>query len=297
MRRCRSGCAIAARPSGVARPPQHHAPRHVGRLEDHAARHLRLADAPFDEDDRDLADRAAAAVRLVEHLDEERVAVRDDPLERHLGQRFAAPAAEAAGAVGDRHPGHAADVAVGEGAQDQPVQRPVDDADALQVARADDQVMAAAQRHLHHLGQVLGIVREVRVHLADEVLGAGARQRQRLDVGAAEPLLAGAVQHLDAVGELAGQRVGDLAGAVGRLVVDHHHAEAGMRDDVAHQPGQVLPLVVGRNQDERRRDGGGGRRDGGAGRWRDRVHSRDRLHEASPLRQRRFATRRARPRR
>src|SRR6187431_1535041 len=77
-------------------PPQDHAPRHVGRLEDHAARHLRLADAPFDEDDRDLADRAAAAMRFVEHLDEEGVAVRDDPVERHLGQRFAAPAAEAA---------------------------------------------------------------------------------------------------------------------------------------------------------------------------------------------------------
>ena len=66
-----------------------------------------------------------------------------DALEGHLGQRLPPPAAEAAGAVGDGHPRHAADVAVGEGAQDQPVQRPVDDAHALQVARADDQVVAA----------------------------------------------------------------------------------------------------------------------------------------------------------
>ena len=54
-------------------------------------------------------------------------------------------------------------------------------------------------------------------------------------------------------GMLARQRVGDVAGAVGRLIVDHHHAHVGMR----HQPGdehrQVRALVERRHDDQRAR--------------------------------------------
>src|SRR6187397_3089673 len=43
-------------------------------------------------------------------------------------------------------------------------------------------------------------------------------------VRAAEPARARAVHHLHASGELDGQRIGDLARAVGRLIVHDHHA-------------------------------------------------------------------------
>ena len=96
---------------------------------------------PLDEDDRHFADARAARVRFVDHLDEKRVAVGHDAVERQLRQRLAAPAAEAAGAVVGAQPGDGTDVAVGERAEDDALQRPVDHADAVQVARPDDDVV------------------------------------------------------------------------------------------------------------------------------------------------------------
>jgi hypothetical protein len=68
-----------------------------------------------------------------------------------------------------------------------------------------------------------------------------------VQVGGAEALLSGPVQHVD-VGVGTGQLVGQVAGAVGAVVVGHQHV--GARDGGA-QPAEdqreVLPLVVGRD--------------------------------------------------
>ena len=129
------------------------------------------------------------------------------------------------------------------------MQRPVHDADAVQVARADDDVVVGGGRDERR--QVLGIVRQVGVHLADEVdVGLRDRLLQAVDIRAAEPALAGAVHDLDAAGILDRQRIGDRAGAVRRSIVDDQHAETGVREHAAREQRQVVALVVGRDDDE-----------------------------------------------
>ena len=66
------------------------------------------------------------------------------PVERQPRERFAPPAAESAGAVARRELRDRADVLVRERAEKDPVQRPVHDADAIQIARADHDVVVAA---------------------------------------------------------------------------------------------------------------------------------------------------------
>ena len=82
-------------------------------------------------------------------------------------ERLAPPAAEPARAVGGRDAGDGPHVAIGERAQEDPVQRPVHDADAGQVPRPDHQVVLLGG--LRQRRQVLGTVRKVRVHLEDEL--------------------------------------------------------------------------------------------------------------------------------
>src|SRR5262249_14778284 len=67
--------------------------------------------------------------------------------------------------------------------------------------------------------QVAWIVREIGVHLDQEVRAAGQRVSESRRVGRAEALLARAVKPLHQI-ELRGEAVCDRAGAVGRVVVD-----------------------------------------------------------------------------
>src|SRR6188768_755204 len=113
--------------SGMSARAEHEPPRHDQRLQQHVGRQLRLPLAALDEDDGDLADAKAASAPLIEHLDEERVAIRDHVGDRHSLQGLAAPAAVAAGTVRRRERRDEADVAIAEGAEENPVQRPVDD--------------------------------------------------------------------------------------------------------------------------------------------------------------------------
>jgi hypothetical protein len=77
-------------------------------------------------------------------------------------------------------------------------------------------------------------VGEVGVHLEDQ-LGPGVKGAAKTgDVGGAESLLAGTVQHLDVVVP-GGEPIGDQAGAVGTCVVD---------DEDAPRSGQVLARRV-----------------------------------------------------
>jgi hypothetical protein len=63
------------------------------------------------------------------------------------------------------------------------------------------------------------MMREICVHLDQEVRAAGERVGESLAVGLAEALLAGAVKHLDPV-ELGRQAVRDRSGPVGRVVIN-----------------------------------------------------------------------------
>src|SRR5205814_1560671 len=86
---------------------------------------------------------------------------------------------------------------------------------------------------------------EVGVQVLQQVVPVRHRVPHGREGGGAQAELAGAVHHLDA-GVLGGQFVGQPAGAVGRVVVDHQHVRVrGVGVDVGDQRGQVVPLVVG----------------------------------------------------
>ncbi len=91
-------------------------------------------------------------------------------------------------------------------------------------------------------------MREVRVHRADEVGSLGQRPLEASDVGRAQPQLARTVDDLHAPVALRRQSIGDRAGAVGRVVVHDGDVRARrQREQLGHQPLDVFPFVVRRN--------------------------------------------------
>jgi len=95
-------------------------------------------------------------------------------------------------------------------------------------------------------------VREVAVHLQDELSIAREHPIEAREVRAADPLLRRAVEDVEPR-KLPCEAVGDLARAVGRSVVDDEHAIAARVEHVAeraHERLDVVPLVVGRDADD-----------------------------------------------
>ena len=194
-----------------------------------------------------LADPGAVTQGFVEGLDEERVPVGDQPVERDAAERLPPPAAEAAGAVGDRRARDRPHVAVGRHAERDAVERPVHDVDAVQVAGADHHVERLGRRNQRR--QVRGAVRQVGVHLTDEVGVAREHAPEPVDVGPAEAPAPAAVQDVHPPRMLAREGVGHRAGAVGRVVVDDEHAVVALPEHVRDQHGEVVALVVGGDHD------------------------------------------------
>ena len=131
---------------------------------------------------------------------------------------------------------------------------PVAQAAAGDVARAEREVGAAGDA-VEQRGQVGRVVREVGVHLDHVPAPRAQRVLEARHVGAAEAGLARPVEDLDVVAR-GRQRVGDLAGPVGRAVVDHQHADAraARRSTRVHERLEVLGLVVGGEDDPGRHE-------------------------------------------
>src|SRR5262249_51008907 len=238
------------RMSGAARPAEHETPRHDQGFDQHAGGQLRLADPALDEDDGDFTHPEFPELRLVQHFGEEGVAVGHHAGDRELRERLAPPAAEAARAVARREARHEANVAVRERAQEDARERPVHHADAAgSVAGADDGIVVRARAH--QIRQVLGPVRQIAVHLADEVRGALVqRVRQAVHVGASEPARSGTVHHLDASRVLLDEAVGNRARPVGRAVVHDEQAEARVLQHARREQREVILFVIGRRDYE-----------------------------------------------
>jgi hypothetical protein len=103
-------------------------------------------------------------------------------------------------------------------------------------------------------------VREVGVHLEDQVGPVGERHVEAGEVGAPESLLVRPVEHADAL-DLPGQAIGDLTGAVGRVVVHDQDRvlEPGalqLRQGGPNERLDVLGLVVGREDEPGSGQGG-----------------------------------------
>ena len=186
-----------------------------------------IFDAPtvaVDERDRHLDHLEAGPFRAVCQLDLERVAlgahrVQVEPLEHAPPE-----ALEAAGRV--LTPMRRKKPRVGGGAaRDEPAHyAPVPDAPALHVARAEHQVGALLGRR-DQPRHVVRVVREVAVHLEDQLRALRERVCEAGDVRRAEAFLPLPVQDVDEA-ELRGQLVGELTRPVRRVVVDHEHAVA-----------------------------------------------------------------------
>src|SRR5439155_12325211 len=131
------------------------------RLHDDPPRHLRLADPPIPERDRDLDDPCAGAARPMRHLDLEHVAAGVDAVERDGLEGGSAPGLESAGEVpwseAEDRPGEEAAAA----ADDPATEAPVEHGTAARVARADDEVRRAVPDGPDEGRERRGIVRPV----------------------------------------------------------------------------------------------------------------------------------------
>ncbi len=219
------------------------------RLHDDPSTHLRLADAPVAERDRCLGDARPAARCPERHLDLEDVAAGVDAVERDRRKRRRAPRLEPAGEVmraeAQDVPGEDAAAA----GDDPPPDAPVDDAAARRVARPDHEVGRSAGDRGDEGRQRCRVVRPVGVHLDHDLGPAGERNAEAVEVGPPEPLLFGPMADADpGVGGC--ELVRDLAGAVGRSVVDDEERRSGqaLQDRGGDRP-DVLRLVVGRQDD------------------------------------------------
>ena len=112
--------------------------------------------------------------------------------------------------------------------------------------------MGRAERQ--QLGQHLRRMREVRVHLYDEVGRQRERPPEALLVRRTDAEPGTVVDEVDPrVG--GGERLDRRRRAVGRVVVDHQDIAVGGRADGGDELRNVLALVVGRDDDDRARHG------------------------------------------
>src|SRR5712692_3743028 len=189
----------------------------------------------------------AEAARAEDHLDLKGVPLRAHLVEPDVRQQVSGVAAVAGGGVVRLHTQQQAAVGVGALRQQPAPQRPSLDRAAGNVSRAEGQPAALAGR-VHDRLQVLWPVRYVGVHLHEQLRTVFEAEPERVLVGAAQPQLAGTVQHAHAwIG--GSELVGNLPRAVGGAVVDDHHVVAQLANR-AHHTLNVLVLVVRRQHHE-----------------------------------------------
>ena len=217
-----SGVAVGSEPAGQrAQPDQRHLP---DRLEHDRAVHLRGAVLAVGERDRDLDDAEAGAAHAVRRLDLERVALRVDRVERDRLEHAAAEALEAAGQV--------ADAALEEDLRvDVPAERdePAQQRPSSGSSRRARSASRARGRRRPRPPRSAAARPSGRAR-SRSPSRARARRRRRARAGSrrgtrarALPCRRGAARRPSVLGR---EPVGELAGAVGRGVVDHEHAVA-----------------------------------------------------------------------
>ncbi|EAU64893.1 hypothetical protein STIAU_5457 [Stigmatella aurantiaca DW4/3-1] len=232
-------------------------PHHGEGLEEDLPAHLRVADPPILENDGHLLDGEALLEGAVGEFDLERVAGALHLAELDGLQHPAVKALEAARQIVGVHPENGARVERAAAADELPANAPVHRAPPRDVARAQHQVCSPLGR-IENRREVPRIVAEVRVHLDDVGVARIERPAEGGQIGAAKPLLLLPVKHPDA--RLLGrQRVGDLPGAIRRVVIDDEDVHPGL--GLEHRTGDgldVLRFVVGGDADQRSVHGAAG---------------------------------------
>ena len=155
-----------------------------------------------------------------------------------------AKAFESAGTVGQPqtrdHSGvHACKIAEHEAAQG-----PVYNTDAVEISGPDDEVVLV--HLLQKTRQHRRVVGEIRIHL-DNVIGPFLQGvLEALPIGRSQPELARTVQDMDP-SVPRGHTVGDFSRTVRRIIVNNENLEMPpLGKDIAGQPFNILPLIIGR---------------------------------------------------
>lgn len=201
------------------------------------------------EEDGHLCDAEAVVVHAVDHLLEEGVAGASHAEGVHRLEYAAPVAAEARRAVAHRHAEQCAGVQVREAREQAAGERPVGDASARHVARADHEVGVLAGRE--QLRQVARVVAAVAVHRQHPV-GAGVEaEAEAREVGAAQPELCRAPQQMQPW-LVAARALDEIAGAIGARVIDDERFEPGiLREHGARDRQDVSGFVVGGEDHQR----------------------------------------------
>ena len=178
------------------------------------------------------------------HFNLESIAVGVDRRQIELLKHIGAKALVAAGHVADGQAQQRARIPAPAAADHLAQPRPVFDAAARHVARAQRHVGGALGNGQQHR-QVVRLVREIGVHFAQVAVALAQAFAETGDIGGAQAQLAAAAHELHTRG-VRSQRRHHVAGAVGRTVVHHQHIE--LRALLKHggdQARDVLGLVVG----------------------------------------------------
>ena len=131
--------------------------------------------------------------------------------------------------------------------------RPITYPTTVDIARAKDEV-GTVLRCGEEIGQATGVVREVAVHLKDVGVIALECPAKAGEIGSTKTLFLRAMEHVHP-GQLGGEGIGNLAGPVGRAIVDHEHV-ANDRRPLARNANcldhvlEVLAFVIGRQTDD-----------------------------------------------
>ena len=202
-----------------------------------------------DESDRDLDDAGALVCGHEQHLYEERVAVRDEPVQGEASQHLAPPAAIAARAVAGAQSCDEMNVQISKTAQESPAKRPVDNRAAGNVPGSNDHIGLAGRRD--QVGQMPGVVRQVGVHLTDHVDRLADCLLDSVNVGPSEAATSRPVHNIDAAGMLAREILGDTPGTVWRSIVNDQDSHVRLRQKSVDEHREIVALVVGRYDDKR----------------------------------------------
>jgi hypothetical protein len=214
---------------------------------DDMAGHLGLSAKALGKNDGHFHDLHTLAPDFVGHLNLETVAVRTDSVEINGLKRAAAETFEPPGRIAEGHAGNEPDIFGGAHAEHEAAQRPVDDADAVDVTGAENKVGVLGG--FDELGDVIGIVGEIAIHLHDEFVILFNGPIEAGAISAAKPPLFRLVQDVNRR-MFDGEFVGHLAGAVGRTAV-HNEQVNGELQQTLDQRRKILPFIISRHNDER----------------------------------------------
>jgi hypothetical protein len=217
------------------------------RLGDDSGVHLRLAVLAFDEGYGVLHHGESSAFYAPGDLHLEAVPLRRDARGIQPREGGGAEDPEAGRDVADARSQRDAGVGVAAPRDELAHEGPVAHGSTGNPPGADHEVGTGARERDH--GREVGrIVRAVGIDLDDEVVATLSRDGEAREVGAAEPVFRGAVQHGDG-GVGCGRGIHEVARAVRAAVVDDEHVGLGYGGAHSREKARdALDLVVGGNQ-------------------------------------------------